>query len=88
MGTWGWVLTWVISMKMVRMMCTLLALACQSAWSSIMTLLHGQNTPADYSEMIYQKMRISEMNNVDDLPHQNMIEFLQTDIDGSVGFFC
>jgi hypothetical protein len=27
---------------------------------------------------------ISEMNNVDDLFHQNMIEFLQTDIEGSV----
>jgi hypothetical protein len=29
---------------------------------------------------------ISEMNNVDDLFHQNMIEFLQTDIDRSVDF--
>jgi hypothetical protein len=32
------------------------------------------------------KMNISEMNNFDDLFHQNMIEFLQTDIDGSVDF--
>jgi hypothetical protein len=32
------------------------------------------------------KMTISEMNNDNDLFHQNMIEFLQTDIDGSVDF--
>jgi hypothetical protein len=32
------------------------------------------------------KMTISAMNNVDDLFRQNMIEFLQTDIDGSVDF--
>jgi hypothetical protein len=32
------------------------------------------------------KMMILEMNNVDDLFHQNMTEFLQTDIDGSVDF--
>jgi hypothetical protein len=32
------------------------------------------------------KMTISEMNNVDDLFCENMIEFLQTDIDGSVDF--
>jgi hypothetical protein len=32
------------------------------------------------------KMTISEMINVDDLFHQHMIEFLQTDIDGSVDF--
>ena len=32
------------------------------------------------------KMTISEMKNVDDSFHQNMIEFLQTDIDGSVDF--
>jgi hypothetical protein len=32
------------------------------------------------------KMTILEMNNVDDLFRQNMIEFLQTDIDGSVDF--
>ncbi len=32
------------------------------------------------------KMRKSKMNNVDDLFCQNMIEFLQTDIDGSVDF--
>jgi hypothetical protein len=31
-------------------------------------------------------MTISEMNNVDDLFRQNMVEFLQTDIDGSVDF--
>ncbi len=31
-------------------------------------------------------MMISEMNNVDDLFRQNMTEFLQTDIDGSVDF--
>jgi hypothetical protein len=32
------------------------------------------------------KMTISELNNIDDLFCQNMIEFLQTDIDGSVDF--
>jgi hypothetical protein len=32
------------------------------------------------------KMTISEMNNVDELFCQNMIEFVQTDIDGSVDF--
>jgi hypothetical protein len=32
------------------------------------------------------KMRISEMNNVNELFRQNMIEFLQTDIDGSIDF--
>jgi hypothetical protein len=32
------------------------------------------------------KMRILEMNNIDDLFRKNMIEFLQTDIDGSVDF--
>jgi hypothetical protein len=30
---------------------------------------------------------ISEMNNVNKLFHQNMTEFLQTDIDGSLDFF-
>jgi hypothetical protein len=29
---------------------------------------------------------ISEMNNIDELFRQNMIEFIQTDIDGSVDF--
>ncbi len=32
------------------------------------------------------KLMISEMKNVDDLIRQNLIEFLQTDIDGSVDF--
>jgi hypothetical protein len=35
---------------------------------------------------VLPKMRISGMNNVDDFFHQHMIEFLQTDIDGSVDF--
>jgi hypothetical protein len=43
--------------------------------------LFPNNLPNDFS-----KMMISEMNNVDDLFHQNMTEFLQTDIDGSVDF--
>jgi hypothetical protein len=34
----------------------------------------------------FSKMMILEMNNVDDLFHQNMTEFLQSDIDGSVYF--
>jgi hypothetical protein len=37
--------------------------------------------PNDVSRMIL------EMNNVDDLFRQNMIKFLQTDINGSVDFF-
>ncbi len=36
--------------------------------------------PNDLSRMI------SEMNNVNELFHQNMTEFLQTDIDGSVDY--
>jgi hypothetical protein len=47
-------------------------------------------TWSNYSHCLFPndqpKMTISEMNNVDDLFHQNMIEFLQTDIDGSVDF--
>ncbi len=43
--------------------------------------LFPNDLPNDFS-----KMMISEMNNVDDLFHQNMTEFLQTDIDGSVDF--
>jgi hypothetical protein len=54
------------------------------------TLFYGQNTPVVYSQMISQmisqKMMISEKNNVDDLFRQNMTEFLQTDIDGSFDF--
>jgi hypothetical protein len=34
----------------------------------------------------FSKMMISEMNNVDDLFRQNMTEFLQTDIEGSLDF--
>jgi hypothetical protein len=47
-------------------------------------------TCSKYSRCLFPsdlpKMTILEMNNVDDLFHQNMIEFLQTDIDGSVDF--
>jgi hypothetical protein len=43
--------------------------------------LFPDDLPNDFS-----KMMISEMYNVDDLFHQNMTEFLQTDIDGSVDF--
>ncbi len=38
--------------------------------------------PNDLSRML------SEMNNVNELFRQNMTEFLQTDIDGSVDFFA
>ncbi len=41
--------------------------------------------PIDFSNDFSEKM-ISEMNNVDDLFRQNMTEFLQTDIDGSLDF--
>jgi hypothetical protein len=55
-----------------------------------MVQYHDSFTWSKYSRRLYpndlQKMTISEMKNVDDLFHQNMIEFLQTDIDGSVDF--
>jgi hypothetical protein len=47
------------------------------AWSKYSRCLFPNDLP---------KMTILEMNNVDDLFRQNMIEFLQTDIDGSVDF--
>jgi hypothetical protein len=47
-------------------------------------------TWSKYSRCVFPndlpKMMTSEMNNVDNLFHQNMIEFIQTDIDGSVYF--
>ena len=47
-------------------------------------------TWSNYSRCLFPndipKMRISKMNNVDELFRQNMIEFLQTDIAGSVDF--
>jgi hypothetical protein len=46
-------------------------------WSKYSRCLFPNNLP---------KMTILEMNNVDDLFRQNMIEFLQTHIDGSVDF--
>jgi hypothetical protein len=48
-----------------------------SIWSKYSHLLYPNDLP---------KMTILEMSNVDDLFHQNMIEFLQTEIDGSVDF--
>jgi hypothetical protein len=50
-------------------------------WSKYSRCLFPNDLPNDFS-----KMMISEMNNVDDLFRQNMTEFLQTDIDGSVDF--
>jgi hypothetical protein len=50
-----------------------------------MTLLHGQNTPVSLFPNDLLRM-ILEMNNINELFHQNMTEFLQTDIDGSVDF--
>ncbi len=50
-------------------------------WSKYSRCLFPNDLPNDYS-----KMMISEMNNKDDLFHQNMTEFLQTDIDGSLNF--
>ncbi len=48
-------------------------------------------TWSKYSRRLFpndlSKMMILEMNNVDDLFCQNMTEFLQSDIDGSVDFF-
>jgi hypothetical protein len=41
--------------------------------------------PIDFSNDFSERM-ISEMNNVDELFCQNMTEFLQTDIDGSLDF--
>jgi hypothetical protein len=41
--------------------------------------------PIDFSNDFLEK-RISEVNNVDELFRQNMTEFLQTDIDGSLDF--
>jgi hypothetical protein len=42
--------------------------------------------PIDFSNDFSEGM-ISEMNNVDELFHQNMTQFLQTDIAGSLDFF-
>jgi hypothetical protein len=50
-------------------------------WSTYSRCLFPNDLSNDFL-----KMMISEMNNVDDLFHQNMTEFLQTDIDGSVDF--
>ncbi len=50
-------------------------------WSKYSCCLFPNDLQNDFS-----KMMISEKNNVDDLFHQNMTEFLQTDIDGSVIF--
>ncbi len=50
-------------------------------WSKYSRRLFPNDLPNDFS-----KMMISERNNVDDLFHQNMTEFLQTDIDGSFEF--
>jgi hypothetical protein len=50
-------------------------------WSTYSHRLFPNDLPNDTS-----KMMISEKNNVDDLFHQNMTEFLQTDIDGSFDF--
>jgi hypothetical protein len=50
-------------------------------WSKYSRHLFPNDLPNDFS-----KMMISEMNNVDDLFHQNMTEFLLTNIDGSVDF--
>jgi hypothetical protein len=50
-------------------------------WSKYSRCLFPNDLPNDFL-----KMMISEMNNVDDLFHQNMTEFLQTDIDGSFDF--
>ncbi len=49
-----------------------------SKYSQRVFLIHFSN---DFSETM-----ISEMNNFDELFHQNMTEFLQTDIDGSLDF--
>jgi hypothetical protein len=51
-------------------------------WSKYSRRLFPNDLPNDFL-----KMMISEINNVDDLFHQNMTEFLQTDIDGSFDFF-
>ncbi len=50
-------------------------------WSKYSHRLFPNDHPHDFS-----KMMISEMNNVNDLFHQNMTEFLQTDINGSFDF--
>jgi hypothetical protein len=50
-------------------------------WSKYSHCLFQNDLPNDFP-----KMMISEMNNVNDLFHQNMTEFLQTDIDGSFEF--
>jgi hypothetical protein len=50
-------------------------------WSKYSCCLFPNDLPNDFSNMM-----ISNMNNVVDLFRQNMTEFLQTDIDGSVDF--
>ncbi len=50
-------------------------------WSKYSRRLFPNDLPNYFS-----KMMISEMNNVDNLFRQNMTEFLQTVIDGSVDF--
>jgi hypothetical protein len=51
-------------------------------WSKYSRRLFPNELQNDFS-----KMMISEMNNADDLFRQNMTEFLQTDIDGSLDFW-
>ncbi len=55
-----------------------------------MAQYHGSFTWSKYSRHLFPndlpKITTYKMNNVDDLFHQNMIEFLEADIDGSVDF--
>ena len=77
-------------MKMVQMMCTLFG-TCKPihivqyrdsfTWSKYFQRVFPIHFSNDFSETT-----ISEMNNVDELFRQNMTEFLQTDIDGSLDF--
>ncbi len=50
-------------------------------WSKYSRCLFPNDLPNEFS-----KMMISEMNNVNDFFRQNITEFLQTDIDGSLDF--
>jgi hypothetical protein len=77
-------------MKMVQMMCSLFG-TCKPirivqyrdsfTWSKYSQRVFPIHFSNDFSETM-----ISEMNNVDELFRQNMTEFLQTDIDGSLDF--
>jgi hypothetical protein len=54
-----------------------------------MVQYHDSFTWSKYCHCLFPNVlskKILEMNNVDELFHQNMTEFLQTDIDGSVDF--